>query len=271
MLGHYLFLIDTPEKRWYDSFYIEREDLRPLDHQYGELDRLYGAFGEEEEVSETDADFPALIFPQYVNGLHGGFSNHTRLILRNLATSPDSVVVDYLDSSGQEVESQTYTVPGRGTVDIRSSGIGDLSVGPLTVSSLSSTSELHGTIIYDFLGYRVSVPSSQLTTEAEVFVSKTADENTGLALYNPSPSHSVALSFGLRDADGGSVGNANITLVPGEHRALFVDDVSLFGNYLGQQFTGHVVISSEGGRFAMVSLLLDRATGALATISPVVR
>ena len=120
-LGHYLFLIDTPGKRSYDLSHIEREDRRPLDHHYGELNRLYDAFGEEEEVSETDADFPVLIFPQYVNGMSGGFSNHTRLILRNLATSPDSVVVDYLDFSGQEVDSQTYTVPGNGTVDIQSS------------------------------------------------------------------------------------------------------------------------------------------------------
>ena len=46
-----------------------------------------------------------------------------------------------------------------------------------------------------------------------------------------------------------------------------------FGDYLEQQkqFIGHVVISSEGGRFAMVSLLQEASTGALAAVSPVVR
>ena len=144
-------------------------------------------------------------------------------------------------------------------------------MGPLTVTSQSPTSKLHGTIIYDFLGYRVSVPSSQLTTQAEVFISKSADENTALAFYNPSSMASLVLSFELHDADGESAGEANLALEPGQHRALFVDDVLLFSDYVGQQFTGHVVVSSADGKFAMVSLLLDRATGALATISPVVR
>ena len=270
-LGHYLFLIDTPGKRAYDISHIEREDLRPLDHQYGELNRMYAEFGE--DVKEVVVEeFPTLIFPQYVNGVYGSFVNRTRLILRNLAEESNPVTVEYLDSSGREVDSQTYKVPGSGTVDIQSSGTGDLSVGPLTVTSQSLTSELHGTIIYDFLGYLVSVPSSQLTTEAEIFVSKSADENTALALYNPSSMASLTLSFELHDANGESSGDSNITLEPGQHLALFVDDVSLFGDYLEQQqqFIGHVVISSEGGRFAMVSLLQDAVTGALAAVSPVV-
>ena len=218
-------------------------------------------------------ELPTLVFPQYANGVYDGFLNHTRLILRNLAEASDPVTVEYLDSSGREVDSQAYTVPGSGTVDIQSSGTGDLSVGPLTIASQSPTSELYGTVIYDFLGYLVSVPSSQLTTEAEISVSKSEDENTGLALYNPSSINSVVLSFELHNANGESSGDSNITLEPGQHLALFVDDVSLFGDYLEQQqqFIGHVVISSEGGRFAMVSLLQEAPTGALAAVSPVGR
>ena len=268
-LGHYLFLIDTPGKRFYDSSHIGREDLRPLDHQYGELNRMYDEFGE--GVMEEVEDFPTLIFPQYVNGVYDGFSNRTRLILQNLAEASDSVVVDYLDSTGQEVDSQIHMIPGKGTVDIQSSGTGDLSVGPLTVTSQSPTSELHGTVIYNFLGHLVSAPPSQLITNTEVFISKSADENTALVFYNPSSMAFAVLSFELHDADGESVGEANLTLEPGQHQALFVDDVSLFGGYFEQQFTGHVVISSEGGGFAMVSLLQNMATGALTTVSPVVR
>ena len=144
---------------------------------------------------EIGEELPTLVFPQYANGVYGGFSNRTRLVLRNLAEASDSVVVEYLDSSGQGVDSQTYTVPGSGSVDVQSSGTGDLSVGPLTVTSQSLVSELHGTVIYDFLGYLVSVPSSQLTTEAEVFLSKSADENTALAFYNPSSMVSLVLSL----------------------------------------------------------------------------
>ena len=219
-------------------------------------------------------DSQTLTFPQYVNGVYEGFINFTRLILRNLAAVDDPVTVNYLDSSGQVVDSQTHTVPARGTVDARSSGTGPLVSGPLTVTSQSRTSQLRGAVIYDFLGYRVSVPTSELSAEAEVFVSKSADENTGLALYNPSVTDTITLSLGLYDASGQGVWRTPVTLSPGQHFARFVDDASLFSGYLNRQtqFTGHMVItSSDGGRFAVVGLLQDTATGALAAVSSVVR
>ena len=222
----------------------------------------------------TDSDLPTLVFPQYVNGMYEGFTNFTRLILRNLAAIDDPVTVSYLDSSGQVVNSQTHTVPARGTIDVRSSGTGPLMSGPLTVTSQSRMSQLHGTVMYDFLGYRVSVPDSKLTIEAEVFVSKSADENTGLALYNPSATDTITLSLGLYAASGQGVWRTPVTLSPGQHFARFVDDASLFSGYLNRQtrFTGHTVITSSGGEgFAVAGLLQDTATGALAAVSSVVR
>ena len=90
---------------------------------------------------------------------------------------------------------------------------GDLTVGPLTVAS--SSSQLHGTVIYEFLGYLVSVPASELTTEAEIFISKSADENTGLALYNPSATNNITLELVLHTADGNAFYRIYVTLEPG--------------------------------------------------------
>ena len=119
----------------------------------------------------------------------------------------------------------------------------------------------------------MSVPASELTTEAEIFISKSADENTGLALYNPSATNNVTLELVLHTADGNAFYRIYVTLEPGQHLARFVDGAPLFDAALGQrqQFTGHTVITSSSGRFAVVSLLQDTATGALAAVSPVVR
>ena len=230
----------------------------------------------EDQPEPCPSGSSTLIFPQYVDGEYGGFQNRTRLILLNLAATTDNpVIVRYLDDMGQVVDSQTHTVPARGLIDLSTSGEGPLKVGPLTVESeLAEDSLLRGSVVYELLGHRVSVPAAKLTDEATVFVSKSPQENTGIALFNPNPEDPVELELALHDADGSRVGQVDLTLEPGQHLARYMDEAPLFPDALGPQseFVGHAIIrSTEDGQFAVVSILQDTRTGAVALVTPGIR
>lgn len=217
-----------------------------------------------------------LVFPQYVNGEYAGFTNRTRLILLNLAAMTDNpVVVRFLDGTGQVVDTQAHTIPARGHLDLRSSGEGPLKVGPLTVESeLGEDSQLRGSVVYELLGHRVSVPAAKLTEEATVFVSKSPEENTGIALFNPNPEDPVELEIVLHEPDGTSVTLIDLKLEPGQHLARYLDESPLFQDILGSrsEFVGHAMIrSAEDGNFAVVSFLQDTGTGSIAFVSPGIR
>ena len=217
-----------------------------------------------------------LIFPQYVDGEFGGFTNRTRLILLNLsARTDDPVVISFLDGTGGIIESQTHSVPARGHLDLWSSGNGSLKVGPLTVvSELGEQSLLRGSLVYELLGHRVSVPAAKPTTEATVFVSKSAEENTGVALFNPSLEEAVNLEVVLRVADGSDITRIDLALEPGQHLARYLDEAPLFPDVLGPRtaFAGHAIIrSTEGGHFAVAGLLQNTTTGSVAVVTPGMR
>ena len=217
-----------------------------------------------------------LVFPQYVDGEYAGFTNRTRLILLNLAAMNDNpVVINYLDGRGQVVDSQTHTVPARGHLDLWSSGEGPLKVGPLTVESeLGENSQLRGSVVYELLGHRISVPATTLTHKATVFVSKSPEENTGIALFNPSPEDPVELEIVLHEPDGSPLTQIDLKLEPGRHLARYLDESPLFQDVLGSrsEFVGHAMIrSAEDGNFAVVSFLQDTRTGAIALVTPGIR
>lgn len=227
----------------------------------------------EENTGPCPSGSSDLIFPQYVDGEYGGFANRTRLIVLNLsATDDDPVVVNYLDRTGQAVGSRTHTVPARGLLDLVSSGAGPLKVGPLTVESgLGEESRLRGSVVYELLGHRVSVPAATPTGEATVFISKSRDENTGVALFNPSPEDPVELALVLHTPDGNRIKQIDLTLEPGQHLARYMDEAPLFQDVLGSrsEFAGHAIIRSvDDGHFTVVSLLQDTKTGAVAVVNP---
>ncbi len=214
-----------------------------------------------------------LIFPHYVDGEFGGFTNRSRLILLNLsATTDDPVVISFLDGMGGIIESQAHSVPARGHLDLWSSGAGSLKVGPLTVvSELGEDSLLRGSLVYEILGHRVSVPAAKPTAEATVFVSKSAEENTGIALFNPNLEETVDLEIVLHVADGSGIARIDLTLEPGQHLARYLDEAPLFPDVLGARtaFAGHAIIrSTEGGLFTVAGLLQNTTTGSVAVITP---
>lgn len=229
-----------------------------------------------DNVEPCPADSSTLIFPQYVDGEFGGFANRTRLILLNLSAEEDNpVVVSFLDGTGQVIESATHTVPARGLLDLSSSGTGPFASGPLTVESeLGEESQLRGSAVYELLGHRVSVPAAKPTGEATVFVSKSPDENTGVALFNPSPEDPVELELVLHTQDGNPVTQIDLTLEPGQHLARYLDEAPLFQEVLARraEFVGHVIVRTGGdGHFAVAGLLQDKRTGAVALVTPAVR
>lgn len=228
-----------------------------------------------DSVEPCPADSSTLIFPQYVDGEFGGFVNRTRLILLNLSAEEDNpVVVSFLDGTGQVIESAAHTVPARGLLDLSSSGTGPFTAGPLTVESeLGEESQLRGSAVYELLGHRVSVPAAKPTGEATVFVSKSSEENTGVALFNPSPEDPVELELVLHTEDGSPVTQIELTLEPGQHLARYLDEAPLFEEVLGPraEFVGHVIVrAGEDGHFAVVSLLQDTRSGAVALVTPAI-
>ena len=214
-----------------------------------------------------------LVFPQWVNGMADGFANRTRLVLRNLSKEANAVTVTYLLADGSEADSQSHTVPGRGTVDVWTSGTGQMATGVITVELQSGlASQLHATVIYELMGHHVSVPAARLTTGAEVFVSKTAEENTGLVAYNPND-EDLTLELVLYTTEGRPFYRVYATLEPGQQLTRFLDEEPFFDGWLGrqQQFTGHVVIVTEGEQFALMSLLQNTETVAIAAVIPALR
>ena len=146
-----------------------------------------------------------LIFPQFVNGqtppagqVAAGVSaggNRTRIILRNNSDLADTGGIHFRGASGDQTEvpingipthTFLYLVEGWKTLEVETDGTGVLQSGVIEViSDLGPQSKLEGTEVFEVLGNFVSVNNAPALTRQQTYVSVTADENTGTALYNP--------------------------------------------------------------------------------------
>lgn len=241
--------------------------------------------------TQAHAQEQDLVFPQYVNGVIDGEKNYTRLVLRNPTSEPDQVVLRfYPDREQEQAEPSTSTlevvevdIPANGVAEFVSSGEGVFQSGAVTVTSTmqGTKSRVRADLIYELLGYKVSVPPADVVTHAEYYVSYSGaieGENTGIAIYNPSldAEGAVEVDAKLLDADGMEVASTMLTLEASEHRAMYVDEEGLFPDFFDSsagetaEFTGTLSVSTSAGVSA-IGLLQDRMTGAVSTVQPILR
>ena len=155
---------------------------------------------------------PALVFPQFVSGESDGIQNRTRVILRNNSDLPASGRLVFRDKDGlltkisideQLVDSWPYLLEAWGTHDLVTDGTGKLASGVIEVIAETGEAEkLEGTVIFEVLGYSVSVPASPLGPAGQIYVSLNPDEQSGIAIYNPDAASKSVLDLVLLDNHG---------------------------------------------------------------------
>ncbi len=237
----------------------------------------------------------ALIFTQFVNGQTGPNLNKSRVILRNNGELPTSGRVRFRASGGQQNPSESVALPigGEmvealgfeldpwGTLDFETDGTGSLTTGVVEVyvddsgslqDSTLSDSDLEGTEVFTILGGFVSVGSSKPQSSQQIYVSRNSGENTGLAIYNPDKEATTTLNLILLDSSGQLESSKQITVLPRQHMALFVDQDPLFTEFFQQNpddFEGTLNIHVVSGEdVSIIALLQKNPSGALIAVSP---
>ena len=101
-------------------------------------------------------------------------------------------------------------------------------------------------------------------------IGKSPEENTGIALFNPSLEEPVDLELVLHAGDGRHITRIYLTLEPRQHLARYMDEAPLFQETLSSrlEFVGHTIIRSMTEReFAVISFLQDTTTGTVAVVN----
>jgi hypothetical protein len=234
-----------------------------------------------------------LIFTQFANGVlevaaaanfetqQEGVPNRTRLILINDGDDTDTGTIQFQDASGalsqvpiqgEATDTLAYSLDGGSTTEVETDGTGTLQTGVVEVNSdLATNSRITGSEVFEILGNFVSVTNSPPRQSQQAYVSVTADENTGVALYNPDSENALTLTMILVDSDGTEQAQKEVMLAPGEQLVQFVDQEELFAEFfaaLEGDFNGTINIhAEEGKKAAVLGLLQIRATGALIAVS----
>ncbi|MDA2928496.1 hypothetical protein MYX84_00885 [Acidobacteria bacterium AH-259-O06] len=221
-----------------------------------------------------------LVFPQFANGEVSGIKNTTRIILRNNDDFRDTGRIEFRSGDGQLVNvpiggvsrsSTDYEIAPWGTTEITTDGTGDLMTGSIQViSDRGENSKIEGTEVFEILGSSVSVDNSSPLVSQQVYVSVSEEENTGIAMFNPSENQSVVLDLLLVDSKGFVRARNEISLSPMQQMARFVNQEELFKDFFDDNpdiFKGTLNIHSQSGTgVSIIGLLQDTTTGALIAI-----
>ena len=224
---------------------------------------------------------PTLVFPQFANGEVDGARNKTRIVLRNNGDASDTGRIEFRDSNGSLVEVPVgglptsaidYSLEPWGTLDIETDGTGILQTGIIEViSDRGEGSKIEGTEIFEILGNSVSVNSTPSRASHQLYISRTSEENTGMAAYNPDKDNSVTLDLFLLDNQGVEKARKLLELEGGQQRASFVDEEELFRDFFQANpasFQGTLNINVlGGGAVSTIGLLQKKETGALIAVS----
>ena len=234
------------------------------------------------------SDLANLIFPQFVNGQISPAGavvaavdeplNRTRIILRNNSFLVDTGRIQFRDGSGSAAavpidgiltDTFPYLILPWQILEIETDGTGVLQSGIVeVVSDLGVRSRIEGTEVFEVLGSFVSVNNAPPRTRQQAYVSVTADENTGVALYNPNRTEAVTVDLVL--VDGNEQARKRASLGPLEQLVAFVDEEALFGEFLESvegSFRGTLNVSAAEHGVSVLGLIQKRATGALIEVS----
>lgn len=234
---------------------------------------------------ESVPDPANLIFPHFANGeilvsepsgAGVAVPNRIRLILLNNSSQRDRGEIDFRDASGDPLAVPlvgnfttrvNYDLAPWSSLDLETDGSGDLISGTIeVVSQRGADSQIEGLESFQILGNFVTVSPADLRSTGQIYASIDDSENTGVALYNPDPEQSIAISATLLNAGGGVVSKVGLSLGPKEQLVVYVDDELLFGGIpeLESDFRGTLnLLSPEDQPFAALGLLQKRDNGAL--------
>lgn len=224
---------------------------------------------------------PDLIFPHWLNGLAAGRPNRTRIVLRNNSNDPEAGLIQFRDGagspasvpvSGSVTDAVAFNLAPWGTSEVETEGTGALLTGTIDVfCGRGAASAVEGTEVFEVLDHFVSVQSAPARSTNQVYVSVSAEENTGVALYNPDKENSVSVNAVLVDSSGIEQAARLLEIEPGRQQLSFVDEADLFSDYFSansESFTGTLNLIVEGdGSVSVLGLLQKRQTGALIAVT----
>lgn len=222
----------------------------------------------------------SLVFPIFVSGEIDSVRNATRVIIRNNRSQENTGTVVFRNADGDVVSVPVngvsasqfpYAIQAWGSVEIKTDGTGTLASGSVEIVSDQEDAEgLEATVIFDVLGNNVSVNSRPLLRSHQVYVSVDENENTGIAIYNPS-AEVVDLDVYLIDNKGQQVSKAELKLEAGQQFSKFVDESDLFSEFFQANpdpFQGALsIVAVQDVVVSVTGLIQKRANGALIAVS----
>jgi hypothetical protein len=230
------------------------------------------------------ASFLAYLQPEIAvcqNGIDNGYGHPNRLAVSRInSNEQDSGAIRFRDAAGSSApvpisgtvtDTIAYTLAPWGTFEVETAGTGTLSSGTIEVhSDREEDSVIEGTEVFEALGSYVSVASAPPRSMNQVYVSVSASENTGVALYNPDKQNTVSVHAVLVDSTGVQRATRLLEIEPGRQQLSFVDEAALFADYFEdhpEDFQGTLnLIVEEQGEIAVLGLLQKRSSGALIAI-----
>jgi enterochelin esterase-like enzyme len=232
------------------------------------------------DMNQSLVDIP-IYFPQFADG--GGWT--TSLILLNTSGSDESGSFDIQDAGGHPLavheidgitaSSFTYVIPAGGAVHFQTDGAsGDQKVGWVRLTPNPSNTTPVGSGLFSYnpggvLTTESGIPSAFSTTHALVFVDRTENHNTGIAVANVNTTSS-SLSIQAFQNDGVTPAGASqdsLPLAGMGHDSKFADQLI---SGLPDGFAGVLDIRSEAP-FAAITVrsLYNERNDFLITTFPV--
>jgi hypothetical protein len=212
-----------------------------------------GAFAGIFQIDPTNE----LYFPRVADGTHEDqWSWRTTLILSNRNNSgPAAVSINFVQEDGTPMmlgiqnltNSQfSFVVPLSGTLQLETTGIGNVKTGWARVQSDKELSGIAIFSLYDGEGKYISevgAPATAGLNAFSVFAELRTDTNTAIVFTNPNPSAAQA-TLTLRDDQGNSLGSPiNLTIPENGEIAKYLTE--LFQGIVSPDFHGTIDVVSQ--------------------------
>lgn len=171
----------------------------------------------------------SLVFPQFVSG--GGAVSE--FLITNPGMTAVSGTLEFRDASGNPLEiglageslsTLRFDVAPGGTRCLKTDAAGTLKLGYALFTTDPAGARVAISLVYTLLGHQVSVPGNRATREREVYVERTADAASAIALLNPGDGV-LRLSAVLFDEGGQQVATHELRLNPRQKVARFVHEL----------------------------------------------
>jgi hypothetical protein len=206
------------------------------------------------DLTNTPSGSP-MYFAQFADG--GGYT--TSLFLMNTSTANETGILQIMDNNGAALvvnqvggtseSSFRYSIPPNGIVHFQTDGSpGDSNVGWVQLAPDSGTSTPVGSGVFEYNPVNVlltetGVPSSSSTTHARIYVDRSGNHNTGLAIANINGTL-ANITINAYQTDGVTAAgttNGSMSLSAYGHNAKFADQLIA---ELPDGFTGILDVSS---------------------------